>query len=94
MLWMNSLPEAGNLILPCPGKGAGSEQKYMSGTLMGRREVITMSEIIVALAVFGLLLFLMRKGGMGCCGGHAHGDRSDPDGRDTREKDRDGKACH
>ncbi|NIO27660.1 MAG: hypothetical protein GTO29_03800 [Candidatus Latescibacteria bacterium] len=43
---------------------------------MEPREVITMIEIIVAIAIFGLLMLLMRKGGMGCCGGHSHGDRS------------------
>jgi hypothetical protein len=80
--------------LPCPGKRAGLEQGYMSGTPMRRREVIRMSEIIVTLAVFGLLWFLLRKGGTGCCGGHSHGDRSGSKGHDTREKNHTGKTCH
>jgi hypothetical protein len=62
--------------------------------LTPKGEEVRMSEIIVVFAVVGLLWFLMRKGGMGCCGGHSHGDRSGSHGHETREKDHPDKACH
>lgn len=53
-----------------------------------------MGEIIITLVVVGLLFLLMRKGGIGCCGGHSHGHHSDSHNDHHRQKDRNQKSCH
>jgi hypothetical protein len=53
-----------------------------------------MGEILIVLLIFGLLIFLVCRGGhgLGCCGGHFHkpGDESE----DKTQKNTDEKSCH
>lgn len=60
---------------------------------------------LIFLGFIGLVFFLMRKGGggMGCCGGHSHGDHSGDQSCNRRDevepksmkKERSGRmSCH
>ena len=53
-----------------------------------------MAEIIITLVVVGLVFFLMRKGGIGCCGGHSHADQPGTHSHDNQKKERTQKGCH
>lgn len=43
-----------------------------------------MNSLFTILLIGGLLYFVFRKGGMGCCGGH--GDHGDHDSSDAKNK--------
>jgi len=53
-----------------------------------------MGEIIITLGVVGLVFFLMRKAGIGCCGGHSHGHQPDSRNHHKQQKDHRQKSCH
>jgi hypothetical protein len=53
-----------------------------------------MGEIIIALAIVGLMFFLMRRGGMGCCGGHSHGHRTGNHKYDKQQEEGTTKGGH
>ena len=45
-----------------------------------------MNNLFTLLFIGGILYFMFRKGGMGCCGGH--GDHSDHDSSEAKNKNR------
>lgn len=53
-----------------------------------------MGEVLIALLIFGLLIFLVFRGGggLGCCGGHFH--EAEGESKDRAKENTDEKSCH